>query len=153
SLNDQHLRCGDAEYQNEHRQCCVRRTTGKEITEVMAQAPQPASGPSRSHRENGCVSAAVVCIVLVATHVTPAVASRAFDGTDAAVADEREFELELGPLQYSREGSVKSLFFPLVVNYGLGDDDEIVLEGNVVRRIGDIRADARTSLADGALSL
>ena len=102
-----------------------------------------------------CVTgyAVAVCVVWAA-HTPPADAYRPFDGTDAAVVDERQFELELGPLGYLREGSVKSLIVPAVVaNYGLGNDREIVLEGKVVRRIGGVGSEARTNLEDDALSI
>ena len=105
-------------------------------------------------RRRVCTYVLAVCFVWAAAHVTPADAYRPFDGTDAAVADEHEFELELGPLGYLREGPAKSLIVPAVVaNYGLGDDRELVLEGKVVRRIGDIGGEARTSLVDDALSI
>jgi len=70
------------------------------------------------------------------------------------VADEHEFELELGPLGYLREGSAKSLIVPAITaNFGLGSDREIVLEGKVVRRIGDVEDEPRTSLEDDTLSI
>jgi hypothetical protein len=40
---------------------------------------------------------------------------RPFDGTDAAVVDTGQLEIELGPLQYLREGSAKSLIAPAAV--------------------------------------
>src|SRR5215470_16318472 len=95
-----------------------------------------------------------VCFVWSVTHVTAANAYRPFDGTDAAVADEHEFELELGPLGYLREGSAKSLIVPAITaNFGLGSDREIVLERKVVRRIGDVGDEPRISLEDDTLSI
>jgi hypothetical protein len=83
----------------------------------------------------------------------PAHAYRPFDGTDAAVVDEHEFELELGPVQYAREGSAKSLVAPaLVGNYGLAGDREVVLEGKVFWPIGGGEDNSQPSFADGALS-
>ena len=97
------------------------------------------------------VFALVVCLSLfpIAAH-----AYRPFDGTDASVADENKFELELGPLGYLRQGSAKSLIVPaFVANYGVSGEREIVLEGKLSRRIGDTQGEDRTSLSDGALSL
>jgi hypothetical protein len=59
-----------------------------------------------------------------------AMAYRPFDGTDAAVADPGEFELELGPLGYLREGSENSLVVPNgVLNLGVAPKWELVLQG------------------------
>lgn len=49
-------------------------------------------------------------------------AYRPFDGTDAAVAKpgEIEIEIELGPAEYLREGSERTLFAPSArFNYGI----------------------------------
>jgi hypothetical protein len=47
------------------------------------------------------------------------VAYRPFDGTDAAVADTGDVEIELGPVEYLREEAKHMLFAPdLRVNYG-----------------------------------
>jgi len=56
-------------------------------------------------------------------------AYRPFDGTDAAVADPGEMEIELGPAGYLREGSEHFLVAPAVVaNYGLAPQWEAVLQ-------------------------
>jgi hypothetical protein len=61
-----------------------------------------------------------------------AVAYRPFDGTDAAVADTGDVEIELGPVEYLREGAAHMLFAPdLRVNYGFASDWEASLEGDV----------------------
>ena len=61
-----------------------------------------------------------------------AVAYRPFDGTDAAVADTGDVEIELGPVEYLREGAEHMLFAPdLRVNYGFASDWEASLEGDV----------------------
>lgn len=61
---------------------------------------------------------------------TPALAYRPFDGTDAAVADPGEIEIELGPVQYFRLGSERALIAPdLVLNYGIAPGWEAVLQG------------------------
>jgi hypothetical protein len=62
----------------------------------------------------------------------PAFAYRPFDGTDAAVADVGEVEIELQPAGVLREGSQATLISPWVVlNYGFYKDWEGVVEGRV----------------------
>jgi hypothetical protein len=62
----------------------------------------------------------------------PAFAYRPFDGTDAAVADPGELEIELQPAGGLREGSQTTLVAPdTVFNYGFAKDWEAVLEGQV----------------------
>jgi hypothetical protein len=59
-------------------------------------------------------------------------AYRPFDGTDAAVAETGEMEIELGPVEYLREGAERTLFAPDIrVNYGFAADWEASLEGEV----------------------
>jgi hypothetical protein len=73
-----------------------------------------------------------VCIVGVLCWSAKAFAYRPFDGTDAAVADPGEVEIELQPAgaQWSRDQNL--LIAPAVVyNYGLTKDWEAVLEGQV----------------------
>lgn len=84
----------------------------------------------------------------------PAHAYRPFDGTDAAVAEAGELELELGPVQHLREGSERSWLAPAAIaNWGLAGDRELVLEGKV-RTFQDRPAEGfRTGLVDDALSL
>jgi hypothetical protein len=57
---------------------------------------------------------------------------RPFDGTDAAVAETGEVEIELGPVEYLREGAERTLLAPDVrVNYGFILGWEASLEGKV----------------------
>jgi hypothetical protein len=59
-------------------------------------------------------------------------AYRPFDGTDAAVAEMGEVEIELGPVEYLREGAERSLLAPDVrINYGFTPGWEASLEGKV----------------------
>jgi hypothetical protein len=59
----------------------------------------------------------------------PASAYRPFDGTDAAVADVGETEIELQPFGYERVGSQSTAIAPFVVyNYGFADRWEAVLQ-------------------------
>jgi hypothetical protein len=70
--------------------------------------------------------AAPVGLVLAAL-AAPARAYRPFDGTDADVADEGEFELELGPVHYYQEGQAKYLIGPAtVLNLGIVPRVELV---------------------------
>ena len=59
-------------------------------------------------------------------------AFRPFDGTDAAVAETGEIEIELGPVEYLRDASERMLFAPdLRVNYAFMPNWEASLEGDV----------------------
>src|ERR1700746_2998679 len=59
-------------------------------------------------------------------------AYRPFDGTDAAVAETGEMEIELGPVEYLREGPDRTLFAPDArINYGFIPGWEASLEGKV----------------------
>src|SRR6516162_7227854 len=61
-----------------------------------------------------------------------AVAYRPFDGTDAAVADTSDVEIELGPVEYLRLGAERTLFAPdLRINYGFVPGWEASLEGKL----------------------
>jgi len=52
----------------------------------------------------------------------PALALRPFDGTDAAVADVGEFEIEFRPAGRLQEGSSVSVLGPVTtLNYGFAD--------------------------------
>ena len=59
-------------------------------------------------------------------------AYRPFDGTDAAVAETGEIEIELGPLEYLRAGAERALLAPdLRINYGFIPGWEAALEGKL----------------------
>jgi len=59
-------------------------------------------------------------------------AYRPFDGTDAAVAETSEIEIELGPVEYLRAGAERSLLAPdLRINYGFIQGWEAALEGKL----------------------
>src|SRR4029077_5382851 len=75
-----------------------------------------------------------------------------FDGTDAAVADFGDIEVELGPAGYLREGSVRTLIAPAArFNYGFANGWEAVVEGQAAHGLsGDAR---RSSLVGNAASL
>jgi hypothetical protein len=74
--------------------------------------------------------------VLVAA--TDAHAYRPFDGTDADVAGLHEFELELGPVGYWKEGREHLLVVPrYVLNYGIAEDTELVVDGQGLLSLDD----------------
>jgi hypothetical protein len=74
----------------------------------------------------GIGGAAAVAICLF---VRPAAAYRPFDGTDAAVADLNQVEIELQPAGRLQTGSQSTLVAPAVVyNYGFAERWEMVLQ-------------------------
>jgi hypothetical protein len=59
-------------------------------------------------------------------------AYRPFDGTDAAVAATGEIEIELGPVEYLREGAERTLLAPdYRINYGFTSNWEASIEGKL----------------------
>jgi hypothetical protein len=78
--------------------------------------------------------AALAPAALLACWCGSAEAYRPFDGTDAAVAETGEMEIELGPVEYLRDAADRSLFVPDVrINYGFAPGWEASLEGDVAR--------------------
>lgn len=76
-------------------------------------------------------------VLAAATWAGPAAAYRPFDGTDADVAEEGTFELELGPVGYLRQSSTDALVVPsLVLNQGIQSDVELVLQTNRLQLLG-----------------
>ena len=79
------------------------------------------SGGGRGARRRGCCLPAGAAL---------REAYRPFDGTDAAVAETGEMEIELGPVEYLREGAERALFAPDVrINYGFAPGWEAVAGG------------------------
>jgi hypothetical protein len=79
-------------------------------------------------------------------------AYRPFDGTDAAVAETGEVEIELGPAEYSREGPERLLLAPdLRVNYGFTPGWEATIEGDLAHALS--TAIPATSLIGNIASL
>src|SRR5437773_8530458 len=69
----------------------------------------------------------VLCLLALAE---PALALRPYDSTDADVAKQGEFELELGPVGRRREGSIRIAVAPAVIgNLGLEGNREVVTQG------------------------
>jgi hypothetical protein len=81
-----------------------------------------------------------------------ALAYRPFDGTDAAIAEPGQVEIELGPAQYLEEGSERFLVAPTVVlNYGLSERWELVLQGEAVHSL--MQDSPKSSLVGNGLFL
>ena len=72
---------------------------------------------------------AILCIIY---SPVSAFAYRPFDGTDAAVADLGEVEIEFQPAGVLHEGSQTTLIGPWsVLNYGFAKDWEAIVEGRL----------------------
>jgi hypothetical protein len=98
---------------------------------LHAQHPlERCGGASRGVRPdvNGTlIAVAGIAFVLVSD---PAFALRPYDSTDADVAKQGTFELELGPLGLRREDSKRIAVAPAVVgNFGLQGERELVIQG------------------------
>jgi hypothetical protein len=95
--------------------------------------------PPGSHRVI-CLACARLALVLTARLVVlaiglaawPAAAYRPFDGTDAAVADPKDVEIEFQPAGLLREGRQNTLVAPAArFNYGFAERWEVVVEGQI----------------------
>src|SRR5438046_9474155 len=93
----------------------------------------------------------VLCLLTLSE---PALALRPYDSTDADVAKQGEFELELGPVGRRREGSKRIEVVPAVIgNFGMDGDREWVIQGQ--REVARAREPGarRGAIVDGAVSL
>ena len=88
------------------------------------------AGASRLFRERARrrIAAGVVVGICAAGWALPAAAYRPFDGTDAAVADVGEVEVELQPLGAAHAGGTTRGLSDTIVNYGFADRWELVLQ-------------------------
>ncbi|MGE5162713.1 MAG: hypothetical protein ACM3IH_01660 [Sphingobacteriales bacterium] len=98
---------------------------------------------------------APLCVptLLLVTAIFPdlAFAYRPFDGTDAAVADVGEMEVELQPAGAKSSAGQKTLIAPAtVINYGFAKDWEVVFEG---RAETPLPASGPTAFTDGGAFL
>jgi len=92
----------------------------------MPSRPPPIASPL------GRLAGGALVGLAVATWAAPASAYRPFDGTDAAVADPGEMEIELQPAGVRRDDAQKTLVAPAtVINLGLPQAWEAVLEGQL----------------------
>jgi hypothetical protein len=85
------------------------------------------AGSSREPASHRRAVAALLGVCILGWSV-PASAYRPFDGTDAAVADVGELEIELQPVGVLHATSTKALS-DAVFNYGFADRWEVVLQG------------------------
>lgn len=84
--------------------------------------------PDRESFQIKCVMSSMALTALI--WVTPARAYRPFDGTDAAVAEPGELEIELQPAGIRHETGTQILVAPAtVLNFGLNNGWEAVFEG------------------------
>jgi hypothetical protein len=75
-------------------------------------------------------------VIAFGFYVRHASAYRPFDGTDAAVADVNETEIELQPFGYQKTGSQLTAVAPFVVyNYGFAERWEMVLQTEMLSPI------------------
>ena len=96
----------------------------------------------------------ILCIVCVMMRPFSASAYRPFDSTDADVAGLRELELEVGPVESLRSETGRLFFVPsLVINLGIAEGWEAVLQGRHVLRSDGSSVAARERLIDTGLFL
>jgi hypothetical protein len=96
--------------------------------------------------------AALAAAAVLACWSGPAWAYRPFDGTDAAVAEKGEMEVELGPVEYRREGAERAVLAPdFRINYGFIPGWEASFEGKVAH--GLTAGIPGTSLIEGDVQL
>jgi hypothetical protein len=95
---------------------------------MIRQGSGPASSPFHAGRSKWLAAVAVVGICAIFC-TAPAFAYRPFDGTDAAVADVGEVEIELQPIGAMRAGSTTKPVSDSVLNFGFADRWELVLQG------------------------
>lgn len=87
---------------------------------------------SRRLAKSSIARAALLACSAVISYSAPASAYRPFDGTDAAVADPGEMEVEFQPAGRLRDDSGTTLIAPAtVLNFGLIKDWEAVFEGQL----------------------
>jgi hypothetical protein len=78
----------------------------------------------------GVAAFAIAAVLTFSCH--KAKAYRPFDGTDAAVVETGDIEIELGPVEYLRGGAERALLAPDIrINYGFTPGWEAALEGKV----------------------
>lgn len=100
----------------------------------------------------GRMAAATLVPLAVIAWCADALAYRPFDGTDAAVVEPGQVEIELGPAQYVQEGFERTLIAPTVIlNYGIAEQWEVVLQSEVVHSL--MEDTRKTSLVGNGLFL
>jgi hypothetical protein len=88
------------------------------------------AGASLLFRERMCrrIAAGLAIGIFAVGWVRPAAAYRPFDGTDAAVADLGEMEIEFQPLGAAHAGGTTRGLSDAILNYGFADRWELVLQ-------------------------
>lgn len=110
--------------------------------------PTRAAVPSKE-----CFALFLLC-VFVGVSDQPAYAYRPFDSTDAVVAARGEVEIEFGPLGYLVDENGRFLVVPAtIVNFGVAERWELVIEGREFIRLNPAGDARRASLGDTALSV
>jgi hypothetical protein len=106
--------------------------------------PHPARSPWLARAALSCVALAMFC--------GPAWAFRPFQGSDAAVADFGELEVELQPAGVLKQGAAKTLVAPdWVVSLGFAQGWEVSAQGQGRFPLG--QSDDRASFAGDAVFL
>src|ERR1700682_2741396 len=96
----------------------------------------------------------ILLCILACVLAHPAYAYRPFNSTDAAVAKGGEMELECGPLGYVVDAGGRFLVVPsAILNFGLTDEWELVIEGRNFLLVPPVSAGRRDTLRETALSL
>jgi hypothetical protein len=99
-------------------------------------------------RLHGAVVPLALALTAVCAQARPALAYRPFDGTDAAVADQGEVEMEFQPAGRLREGSQTYLIAPaVVINYGFAKTWELVVQGQLTTPLSSSEPTALTGTA------
>jgi hypothetical protein len=97
----------------------------------------------------GYLGRALAVIFLLAM-MGPALAYRPFDGTDAAVAEKGELEVELQPAGIRRDGDENVLIAPaFVLNFGFAKGWEAILQGQVETPLSTWKVDDNLSFDFG----
>ena len=110
--------------------------------------------PERDRLATLLSKAPVALVLLLSMASGAARAYRPFDATDAAVAEQGDIEMEVGPVGFLKEGSGRFLVAPsLILNWGLAPDWELVLEGRQFVQLGSAASGRRWAVEDAALSL
>ena len=98
----------------------------------------------------GRIRVCLLCLLFA----RPAYAYRPFNSTDAAVAARGDMELECGPIGYVVDADGRFLVIPtFILNFGIAEDWEVVLEGRNFFRVQPMSAERRNTLRETALSV
>jgi hypothetical protein len=106
---------------------------------------------SRARANHAVLISTSLAVMATFVVAVPAFAYRPFDGSDAAVADLDEVEIEFQPAGRLREGAERSLIAPAtVINYGFAKNWELGIEGKLTTPLSFA---GPTALTDAAVRL